>query len=52
MSIVLFSCGNTMKNVLIVPFVILFILAKLMCMSLNDNISNYNLERLYYSTLT
>ena len=43
--------GSTLKNVLIIPTANLLILATVVWMFLNDNISNYILGRLYYRTL-
>ena len=43
--------GSTLKNVLIIPSANLLILATVMAMPLNNNISNYILGRLNYHTL-
>ena len=52
MSIVCFRVVKQLeKNVLIIPSAILLILATVIFMPLNDNISNYNLGRLNYRTL-
>ena len=43
--------GSTLKKVFIIASENLLILAAVMCMLLNDNISKYNLGKLHYPTL-